>query len=43
MADEILNMNNLTTNKHLRKLKLLCFKNRHKIIYSTLAFIMTND
>ena len=30
MADELLNMSNLTINKHLCKLKDLCFKNRHK-------------
>ncbi len=30
MAGEILNMSNLTTNKHRCKLKLLYFKNRHK-------------
>ena len=36
MAGEILCMSNLTTNKHRRKLKHLCFKNRHKTIYLTL-------
>jgi len=30
MVGEILNMSSLTTNIHRCKLKLLCFKNRHK-------------
>ena len=36
MAGEVLNMNDLDINKHWCKLKVLCFKNRHKTIYQTL-------
>ncbi len=36
MAGELLNMNILDVNKHRCNLKDLCFKNRHKTIYSTL-------
>ena len=39
MAGEVLNMSILDINKHRRKLKVLCFKNRHKTIYQTLAAI----
>ena len=37
MAGEVLNMSDLTINKHRCKLKVLCFKNRHKTIYLTLC------
>ncbi len=37
MAGEVLNMSDLTINEHRCKLKYLCFKNRHKTIYLTLA------
>ena len=33
---EVLNMSILDINKHRRKLKVLCFKNRHKTIYQPL-------
>lgn len=39
MAGEVLNMSNLTINKHRCKLKDLCFKNRHKTIYPPLCVI----
>jgi len=38
-AGEVLNMSILTLNKHRYKLKVLCFKNRHKTIYLTLCII----
>jgi hypothetical protein len=34
---EVLNMSILDINKHRRKLKVLCFKNRHKTIYQPLG------
>jgi len=40
MAGEVLNMSDLTINKHRCKLKDLCSKNRHKTIYLTLGFIV---
>ena len=43
MAGEVLNMSILTINKHWCKLKDLCFKNRHKTIYSPLAVIEKKD
>ncbi len=36
MVDEVLNMSDLTINKHQFKWKDFCFKNRHKTIYSPL-------
>ena len=40
MAGEVLNMSILDINKHHRKLKVLCFKNRHKTIYQPLCIII---
>ena len=36
MTDKVLDINILTIYNHRCKLKDLCFKNRHKTIYSTL-------
>ncbi len=41
MAGEVLNMSNITLNKHWFKLKDLYFKSRHKTIYSPLGAIMS--
>jgi len=38
MAGEVLNMNDLTLNKHRSKLKIIVFQNRHKTIYQPLKF-----
>ncbi len=40
MASEVLNMSDLSLNKHRCKLKDLYFKNRHKTIYLTLPAML---